>query len=243
MPRQPLYAQIEDALLARITTGLAPGDRLSTEDHLIKEFGASRITVRRAVQNLVARGVVVTQQGRGTFVAERQLEQPLTALTGFVEDMEALGLGASAELITAETVPASPAVAAQLDLLTGSPVDFIERVRLAEGRPVSFDQTWLPGGLAEGVVREDLENQPIFTLLEEKHGIPLREATYRLRATRATEHVAEHLQIAPGEPILLVERTTFTTGKEPIDYELLHYRGDAITFVTSLSRPAAGADR
>jgi GntR family transcriptional regulator len=93
------------------------------------------------------------------------------------------------------------------------------------------------------VVHEDLENQPIFTLLEEKHGIPLAEATYRLRATSATQYVAERLQIPPGEPILLVERTTFTTGQEPIDYELLHYRGDAITFVTRLSRTAAGADR
>lgn len=238
MDRLPLYAQVEEALAALIQRELAPGDRLPTEDRLIEQFGVSRITVRRAVQNLVARGVVVTRQGRGTFVAEPHFEQPLTALTGFVEDMEALGLGASAELVTAETVPAPPLASERLHLAPTEPVDFIERVRLAEGHPVSFDQTWLPHGLAEGVVDEDLKNEPIFALLEQKHGVPLTHASYRLRATSADTTIAERLRVAPGSPILLVERTTFTTGHRPIDFELLHYRGDAITFVTTLSRNA-----
>lgn len=239
MPKLPLYTKVEDALAAQIRRDLSPGDRLPTEDQLIDQFSVSRITVRRAIQNLVSRGVVVTQQGRGSFVAEPRLEQPLTALTGFVEDMEALGLGASAELVTAETVPASPDVAEHLNVSTGEPVDFIERVRLAEGRPVSFDQTWLPAGLAEGVFDEDLKNEPIFKLLEQKHGIALTEATYRLQATSASDSIADRLRVAPGAPILRVERTTFTTDHRPIDHELLHYRGDAIAFVTTLVRQSS----
>ncbi|GAB3994133.1 GntR family transcriptional regulator [Glycomyces albus] len=200
MQRQPLYAQIEDALAARIGDDLHPGDRLPTEDELIREFGVSRITVRHAVQNLVSRGLIVTEQGRGTFVARARIEQPLTALTGFVEDMEAVGLGASARLVTSEVRPLDRETAAALDLPTGTKARFIERVRLAEGHPVSFDRTWLPGAIGARVAAEDLSEEPIFRLLEERFGIPLVEATYRLEAMTADDELAARLQTEPGHP-------------------------------------------
>ncbi|WP_152176253.1 GntR family transcriptional regulator, partial [Mycobacterium tuberculosis] len=87
-----LYAQIEAALVARFGVDLHPGDKLPTEDALIDEYGVSRITVRRAIQNLASRRLIVTKRGIGSFVASPSLTQPLTALTGFVEDMDAQGL-------------------------------------------------------------------------------------------------------------------------------------------------------
>jgi GntR family transcriptional regulator len=236
MPRQPLYAQVEDALAGRIRDRLRPGDRLPTEDDLIAEFGVSRITVRHAIQNLVGRGLVVTEQGRGTFVARRRIEQPLTALTGFVEDMEAVGLGASARVVTSEVRTADRHATAALRLPAGSATRFIERVRLADGRPVSFDQTWLPEEIGARVASEDLTEEPIFRLLEEQYGIPLIEATYRLEAVNADDALAASLETEPGAPVFRIARTTYTTGHRPIDYELLHYRGDAIAFVTKLTR-------
>jgi len=236
LPNLPLYLQVEHALTARLGTELHPGDRMPTEDELISEFGVSRITVRRAVQNLAARGLVVTKPGRGTFAAAPRISQSLTELTGFVEDMEARGLHATARVITVREVAAPKDVRAALDLPLGSRVTFIERVRLADGRPVSFDRTYLVPDLGRLVAQDDLENEPIFALLEQRHNTPLVEASYALQAVAADVDVAEALDAPVGSPVFRIERTSYTQAQRPVDYEVLHYRGDAITFTTRLPR-------
>lgn len=243
MDRRPLYAQVEETLAARIKESLSVGDRLPTEEALIAEFGVSRITVRRAMANLVARGLVAVHQGRGSFVAAPRIEQPLDALTGFVEDMEAIGQQASARVLEVTTRPADRSVAQALDLPHLSQVTMIERVRLADGRPVSFDRTFLPPELGRKVVSHDLADEPIFTILEDRYGVPLLEATYRMEALAADETVAAALEVEVGAPIFRVERTSYTTAMRPVDFELLHYRGDAITFVTRLPRRPGSAER
>lgn len=232
----PLYAQVEHALVARFGLDLHPGDRLPTEDDLIDEFGVSRITVRRALQNLASRNLIITKRGQGSFVAAPSFRQPLTALTGFVEDMNAHGLHSRAKVVTVEEIVAPPEVRTALELPLGAKVTHIERVRLAVGHPVSFDDTYLPVDLGRLVAQGDLENEQIFTLLEDRHGTPLIEAAYALQADTADTMVAEALQVAEGTAIFRIERTSFTTGQRPVDYEILHYRGDAITFTTRLPR-------
>lgn len=233
---EPLYAQVETALADRIAHQLAPGDRLPTESELIDLFSVSRITVRRAVANLAARGLVDVVQGRGSFVAEPRIEQSLRTVNGFVEDMTAAGLQASARLITAETVSAPRDVAAALHLGVGTPVTFIERIRLAAGRPVSFDVTYLPTDIGAAIAGDDLEQRPIFSLLENKYDIALVEADYRLQAVAAPDRIATALQLDTGAPVMRVQRTSHSTDSRPIDHEVLHYRGDAVTFVTRLDR-------
>lgn len=237
----PLYAQLEEALVARFGTDLHPGDRLPTETELIEEFGVSRITVRRAIQNLAARNLVVTKRGQGSFVSTPSFIQPLTALTGFVEDMDAHGVRARARVLKTVEVVAPPAARTALELPLGAHVTYIQRVRLAGGYPVSFDETYLPTGLGRLIVQDDLENEQIFTLLESRHQTPLIEASYALRADIADGPVASALEVAEGSPIFRIERTSFTTGQKPVDYEVLHYRGEAITFTTRLPRPGPGA--
>ncbi|HXH35446.1 MAG TPA: GntR family transcriptional regulator [Plantibacter sp.] len=237
----PLYAQIETALTSRLGVDLHPGDRLPTEDDLIAEHGVSRITVRRAIQNLAARNLVVTKRGIGSFVAAPAFSQPLTALTGFVEDMDAHGLTSTANVLLVEEIAAPAHVREALELPLGAQVVHIDRVRLAAGHPISFDETYLPLELGRLVAKDDLENEPIFTLLEASHATPLIEAAYALRASTADEAVAEALAVAEGSAIFRIERTSFTTGQKPVDYEILHYRGDAMTFTLRLPRTGAGA--
>ncbi|WP_245701029.1 GntR family transcriptional regulator [Sanguibacter gelidistatuariae] len=165
--------------------------------------------------------------------------QPLTALTGFVEDMDAHGLHTHARVLRIEEVTASSEVRAALDLPLGAMVTYIERVRLAAGHPVSFDRTYLPLELGRLIAQDDLENEPIFMLLEARHGTPLVEATYALQASTADAAVADALAVAEGSAIFRIERTSFTTGQKAVDYEVLHYRGDSITFTTRLPRPGA----
>lgn len=233
----PLYFQIERDLSSRIAAGtLMPGSRIPTEEELIREYGVSRTTVRRAIQELERRGLIEIRRGRGTFVRGAKLAQELTALTGFVEDMVALGLEPSARVLGKGPVPATEEVARQLRVPIGAEVMRIRRVRLGDGVPISLDETYLPLELGRKVAGDDLEVYPIFSLLEEKYGTPLLEADYRIEAVPASPEVAEALGAEEGSPILLIERLAYSLGQVPVDFEKLHYRGDKIRLSTRLRR-------
>lgn len=237
MTEVPLYGKVEEVLASEIGRGdLNPGDRLPSEDELLARFGVSRITIRRAIQNLIQRGTLEIRRGLGTFVLAPKVSQELTKLTGFVEDMDIHGRKASARVVSKGVVAANEIVARQLGITKGTRVMRIERVRLADSVPMSFDETYLPLDIGKKIVRNDLRVKPIFTLLEEKYGFSLTEAEYKLEAVSASAQVAEALAVPEGSPIFRIERTSFTKGGQPIDYETLSYRGDLIRFVTRLAR-------
>ena len=223
--------------MERISDGSLPaGNRLPSEDSLVQEYAVSRTTIRAAIQSLVQRGLVEIRRGKGTFVTHPKITQELTELTGFVEDMQALGRHATAKVLDQQVVAANQVVARQLALPQGAPVVRIQRVRLADGMPLSFDETYLPKELGKKVMVDNLETEPIFSLLERKYSTPLVEAEYRLEAVCADATVARALRIGVGRAIFLIERTSYSIGDRPVDYEKLHYRGDQIRFVTRLAR-------
>jgi GntR family transcriptional regulator len=233
----PLYSRVETVLASEIAEGaLSVGDQLPTEDRLIGRFGVSRITVRRAIQNLVSRGVVEIRRGKGTFVTAPKITQELTELSGFVEDMHALGRKPTARVLGTEIVTANATVARQLALTKGERVVRIRRVRLADGVPLSFDETYLPQKIGKKIITNNLKITPIFTLLERKYDIPLIEAEYKLEAVAADAEVAAALDVTRGSPIFRIERTSYSTHSQPVDYENLYYRGDLVRFVTRLAR-------
>jgi GntR family transcriptional regulator len=233
----PLYVQLENVIIGRIADGsLTPGTRLPSEDSLVQEYAVSRTTIRAAIQSLLQRGLVEIRRGKGTFVTRPKITQELTELTGFVEDMQALGRHATAKVLDQRVLAANQVVARQLGLPQGSPVVRIQRVRLADGMPLSIDETYLPKELGEKVMADNLETEPIFSLLERKYRTSLVEAEYRLEAISADTTAATALCIDVGSPIFLIERTSYSDGHRPVDYEKLHYRGDQIRFVTRLAR-------
>lgn len=237
MSQSPLYERVETVLASDIADGsLPPETQLPSEDGLVARFKVSRTTVRKAVQNLVERGLVEVRRGKGTFVTQPKITQELTELTGFVEDMRAVGRTPTARLLDKRLVAADEIVANHLALAPGTLVVRLRRVRLADGVAMSFDETYLPRELGEKVAENDLATEPIFALLESKYDTPLIEAEYKLEAAAADAVAAEALQVSVGSPIFLIERTSYTAGNRPVDYEKLHYRGDLIRFVTHLAR-------
>ena len=120
------------------------GNQLPTEDSLIARFEVSRITVRRAIQNLVSRGLVEIRRGKGTFVAAPKITQELRELSGFVEDMHALDRKPTARVLGREIVTADATVASHLALTKGERVVRIRRVRLADGVPISLMRLTFP---------------------------------------------------------------------------------------------------
>ena len=233
----PLYSRVETVIASEIADGvLKVGDQVPTEDTLIARFDVSRITVRRAIQNLVSRGLVEIRRGKGTFVAAPKITQELTELTGFVEDMHALGRKPTARVIGKKIVTADTTVAARLALTKGQRVVRIHRVRLANGVPISFDETYLPLEIGKKIITNNLKVEPIFSLLERKYDVPLIEAEYKLEAVAAEAEVAAALRVKQGSPIFRIERTSYSTDNRPVDYEKLYYRGDLVRFVTQLAR-------
>ena len=237
----PLYAEVEAVLASEIAVRALPvGSQLPTEDSLIARFQVSRTTIRTAIQNLANRGLVEIRRGKGTFVTQPKITQELTELSGFVEDMRAMGRHPTSRVVDKRVVAANETVAHHLGLTTGTLVVRIQRVRLADGTAMSFDETYLPQDIGERIITNDLETEPIFTLLEQRYNIPLIEADYRLEAVAADLAVAQALGIEKGSPIFLIERTSYTLGNLPVDYEKLHYRGDLVRFETRLLRKTGG---
>ena len=148
--------------------------------------------------------MVEIRRGRGTFVASPRIVQELAELTGFVEDMRILGRIPTARVLSREIVSAAPLVAEKLGVPAGTRVVRIQRVRLSDGVPLSFDETYLPEDLGRRIMTDDLANEPIFTLLEERYDTPLIEAEYVLEAAAAEPAVATALEIPVGGPIFLI---------------------------------------
>jgi GntR family transcriptional regulator len=234
----PMHSVVRTDLLAQIRSGrLQPGDQVPTEPQLMEAFHVSRTTVRRALRDLETMGLIDRQPGRGSFVTEPKVEPRLDRLTGFVEDMEALGLHASASVELIETVPADAEVSQQLQLVPGEEVVHIERVRLANGTPISFDDSYFPSDLGSRIAAENLEEEPFYSILEGKYGIALAGADYVLAASIGDERVAGLLSIAVGAPVLRLERTSRAApDRRPILFEHLHFAGARISYRLALDR-------
>src|SRR6201981_708658 len=156
MPLSPLYERVESVLSGDIADGrLPPETQLPPEEGLIERFKVSRTAVPKAIQNLVEGGLVEVRRGRGTFVTQPKITQELTELTGFVEDMQALGRTPTARLLDKRVVAADETVAHHLALAPGTLVVRLKRVRVADGLAMSFDETYLPRDLGEKVAGND----------------------------------------------------------------------------------------
>ena len=152
-PGTTVHAQIEDWLAELISVGrLAPGDRMPTEQDLAAWLGVSRMTLRHALANLARRGLVTRTVGRrgGTFVAESKLEQDLTTLAGFSEQLRRHGMVAGARVLSATERPAGPVAVAALEVAEGAPLYEVRRVRLGDGRPIALEHSLFPAALFRG---------------------------------------------------------------------------------------------
>ena len=234
----PMHTVVRTELLSQIRSGrLRPGDQVPTEPQLIAAYQVSRTTVRRALRDLEIMGLIDRQPGRGSFVTEPKVEPRLDRLTGFVEDMEALGLHATASVEHIEHRPADAEVSRQLQLSPGETVVHIERVRLANGTPISFDDSYFPMDLGSRIAQENLEEEPFYSILEGKYGIALAGADYVVSATVADERVARLLSITIGDPVLRLERTSRAApDRRPILFEHLHFAGARISYRLTLDR-------
>jgi GntR family transcriptional regulator len=231
----PLYYQLRNALLQQIESGsLVPGDTLPTERELIDRFGVSRITVRQALNSLTADGLLYRQRGLGTFVRKNRIEQELSSLTGFSEEMLSRGLVPGTKLISAETVTADSPLAAKLSIAPGQKVFRMVRLRLADGEPMALDVSCVPADIGERLRREELE-EALYTLLG-RMGIELDWGDQAIQAAPADDLMAHYLGVKKGTPVLLMERVVSATDGRVTEYSRTAYRSDRYTYRVRLTR-------
>ena len=241
-PGRPRHEQISDWLREQIQEGVyEDDDRLPSESELGERFDVSRITVRRALQTLESEGLLYRRQGLGSFVQDRRVHQPLVRLTDFVEDMEQAGITATSRLLEMTHEPAGVDVARRLEVEEGQTVVRVERRRMGDDRPIAFDRTWLPvfyGHLLEG---HDLDVDSIYHVLEREYDIPVLRGRYFIEAVNADPHVARHLEVSDGAALLLIERTSYTTGDKAMYFQRRYYRSDRVAYELELERTQSGA--
>src|SRR5579859_2911427 len=238
---QPLYRRIGEELRARIEAGeYAPGDRLPSELELARTYGVSRITSRQALDLLSAAGLLVRRQGMGSFVAARRVTQPLVRLTDFVEDMAEAGLRPASQVLAFAIEIARADIAATLGLEPDAEIHRLDRLRLADGSPIALDWTWLPPQFGRLLLEQDLTRRTIYSILEEEYGIPIVSGEYTLAAAAAEEEQAPLLDVPPGSPLLVFDRTSRTSSGKPVYCQRRFYRADRVQYRLSLQRTAPG---
>jgi GntR family transcriptional regulator len=239
-PGTTVHGQIEDWLAGEIAVGaLVSGDRLPTEHDLAAWFGVSRMTLRHALAELARRGLVTRTVGRhgGTFVAAPKLEQDLTTLAGFSEQLRRHGMVAGARVLTAGRRPAGPAAGAALRLAETDPVYEVRRVRLADGRPIAVERSLFPAARFPDMLDCRLDGS-LYELLEVRYGLRPYRARESLEPVTAGVREAEALEVAEGAPLMLVERTAYARSGEPLEFARDLFRGDRTRVVVWTSELA-----
>lgn len=231
--------QVADLLRREILHGRYRGGCLPLEAALAREFGASRNTIREALDLLRAEGLVERCPGVGTTVAAEKYPHGLHRLLGLAETLGEHGPVVN-EVRAMGFMQPPAAVRARLDLPAGEPVVYVERLRRLNGLPLSLDLTYLVRDMGEPLFDADLAHNDVFVLLERVAGQPLGRAELTIEAVNADPHTAAVLDAPRGAALLMVERLTHLADGRPVDLEFVRFRGDRLTMRGHLLRSAEG---
>ena len=220
----PKYTQLSRILRELIEVELGLDALLPSEREISERFGVARMTVRQAVDQLVAEGRVYKVPGKGTFVARPRLVMPLT-LTSFTADMQARGMRPGAVELGRQRVAADGDLSRLLGVELDEPVHVLERLRLADDEPIAVERSHLVARRTPGLLDEPLDDRSLYTLLEERYGLVIDGGEQTIGAGLASPADASALRVRPGTGVLRFERWSFAGGA-PLEYATSVYRGD-----------------
>lgn len=224
----PKYHRVKQALLGRIESGVwQVGDLIQSEPELCQEFGVSRITIRKAVGDLVHEGRLRTVQGKGTFVAAPKLpERFVQRAFGLYEDMARRGLVLGTQVIRQEVIPAPDGVAERLGLAATEPVHIIVRVRSVQGERILVSTTWIPEALCPGLRHDDLTHGSLYQSLKDRYGLTIGHGMRSVEAVAAGHWEARLLDVALASPMLKLDSVAYLPDGRAFEYSEALQRGD-----------------
>jgi GntR family transcriptional regulator len=235
---EPLWEQAKGALQERIAAGeLKPGSRLPPERELCGLLGISRVTLRRALTALVEEGVLRSAHGRGWYVAQTERKEWPNTLESFTETAHRMGLVPTSKVLRCAAAAATLDEAEAFQIAPGTPLHRVDRVRMLDGVPIAVDESLVPADVAVGFDDVDFTTRSLYDTLTEL-GFELAQADTTIEARSADAALAEHLDIAPGTPVLEMRQIVRDRDGRPLLSSVIRYAGDRYRLRTSFLRGA-----
>lgn len=233
----PLYHQIFSHLRDCIQTGIfPPGSVFPSENQIEQALKVSRITARRAMDELSARGLIERHQGKPSRVAAyRPSTRLLAGVEGMIENNRRMGDSTTVELLTHETVSAGERIARKLKIKVGEKVLWSVRVRSLDGIPFSYAVTYLPPAITRQIKTEQMSSKPLLELLENA-GVVIGRAEQIISAQQATSEVARALHVEVNSALLVSERIVYDQSERPVEWIEVQYRPDIYQYGVDLER-------
>ena len=233
--RVPRYHQIAQALRDRIRSGdIEPGARLDNQRRLAGEFEVTLMTLRQALEVLEREGLITRRHGLGTFVALPPVDYDILNFRAFAGDLSAVGEDVSTRFLRTHVGPADRLAVRELALKPGARVFALERLRLVDGRPTSFQISHLPAALGEEVAKVDLAVTPLRQVLAFKLGIEITGARETVSAETLPARAARELGCAVGAPCFRSDRVSIDGDGRPIVYDRVFIPGDRFRITRQL---------
>ncbi|GAF41050.1 Transcriptional regulator [Agrilactobacillus composti DSM 18527 = JCM 14202] len=228
--RSPIYIEIHNQIRLDIEAGKwRVGQRIPAERDLAKKFGVSRMTLRQAIQTLVDEGILERHVGSGTYVASAKIQEKMSGITSFTDIMQAQGKVPSSKTVSYHLASPTLSEVERLELPQGNQVLRMERIRYADGLPISFETAAVPADLVEGFSKEEI-TASLYHALETKGNYQLGGAHQTVTATLASERIADFLKIKRNDAILKLRQVSFLKSGRPFEYVRTQYVGSRFEF-------------
>ncbi len=234
--KTPLYHQIFLILRGKILDNTYPPHSLiPNEKQIMEMYDVSRITAKRALNELADANYVTRQRGKGTRVREQLPDAPLEIESDdLIQSMYEMGQQTEAEVLDFAYIKAPSHVAIHLNCKEGDIVQMAVRVRSYKGKPISYITSYVPEAIGNNYSRENLGNQPLFQLIKQL-GINLTRAEHSVNAVLADPTVSPVLGVDIGSPLLSVNKLIFDDTGKPVEYLSVLYRPDRYNYKVNLA--------
>jgi len=230
------YEIVRDSIASRIKSGdLSPGEKLPSERVLSNEFSLSRVTIRRALSELDEMGAIDSLPGRGWFVSDGSISDPLHMLRSFTMHAIARGLTPSSLVVRQEIRSANLDESETLEVAPGTLLGHLDRVRLLDGLPVAYEVSIIPIEAISNFTELDFTVSSLYRALMEGSGRVPTTASCQVQACAADAVLAKYLGVKEGAPVLGVDQMTFDQNGDPLEIIRVTYRSDRYRFRATLS--------
>ncbi|HRY53704.1 MAG TPA: GntR family transcriptional regulator [Spirochaetia bacterium] len=232
---RPLYEQLKQTVIHDIVSGrYKHGERLPSEIALAAAYNISRITVRRAISELVAEGYLSSQQGKGTFVDYIKGENRLLSFGAFSEGATGQSSSKTTRILSKEMVLADEDIAANLRVAPGTELIRLHRLVSEDGTPYSIDTAYFPTERYPGIFDLMQDNVSTFAIMKERYGIVFAKAVKALSVIRAGLAESELLHCVPGDPLFSISKVIYDRGDVPVHYSHYLVVGDRCVYTLTV---------
>lgn len=233
----PLYYQIQELLTQQIESGVfKPGDMIPSENELCKLFDVSKSTVLQAIQTLVNKRLVYRVKGKGTFVAKPKINQNLTTLLSYSDEILGQNKTPKNNLLYRREAPISETLANHFGVKPGSPLYIIQRLREVDNMPTALQTSYLPKHICPGLIDQRLIDDSLYKTLFNRYNIEISSAKETLQVVKADKYESKHLEIKTGDPLFLIERSSIDTTGRTVELVKTLLRGDKTKFNIELKK-------